>query len=525
MNPPPEPAGPDPGSPAAYGKRMQYWLRDLIANPYTFLPDHSELYKTLLEHAEALTPLQALAMSMLLGGDGTRGYPDMPDTAELEFPGVNAFQATSQYGWYYYAGTLTGADGVDYGVLCMFYNNALLPTGLAHHFGLSDLQNQIVDVQLAISVGGGGKYYQADPVVAVGTSDVIRTSDALCLAVERGSAESLEKGSVFPLRVQAHGVDLAGAVPVPIAVDLVFSGGRSYLLQGYDGAEPLVGGIGTRYYSIPGLALDPKASSITIGGERIAAAKGTFWMDHQWGTGGGSRHEALRAASLENTSVPGWDFFWMNFDGPYSMTLNSLHTTANLPFINQTGPTPPPKMTAAVVGKYMDPFGTAFNVSGQLTVTDWRKTDHSPNPAKYANPGTWVPHGWSFALEEKVVPERLRSFTAVPLNDTAQALFFASGHQYVEAPTRLLDAEGHMVGTGFSEAVGYPDNVPNILTLAGVPVTPEILALIAKSNLITPEMKIAAYFYLLIKAHKDELDRLVACGSFPATARPANCGC
>lgn len=51
------------------------------------------------------------------------------------------------------------------------------------------------------------------------------------------------------------------------------------------------------------------------------------------------RHASLHAsANLAPQSVPGWDFFLMNFDGPYSMTLNSLHSQKNLPFINQTGP-------------------------------------------------------------------------------------------------------------------------------------------------------------------------------------------
>jgi hypothetical protein len=141
----------DPSSPQAFGERMKYRLNDMVANPYTFLPDYSKYYEALLEHVDALTPQQALAMSMLLKGDSARGYPDMPNTAELRFPEVDAFQAACQVGWYYFAGRVTSVAGKDYSVLCMMFNNALLPQSYAKHFGISDLQNQIIDRQLAIA--------------------------------------------------------------------------------------------------------------------------------------------------------------------------------------------------------------------------------------------------------------------------------------------------------------------------------------------------------------------------------------
>jgi predicted secreted hydrolase len=201
------------------------------------------------------------------------------------------------------------------------------------------------------------------------------------------------------MRVRASGADHSGAQPVDLAVDLTFATGRNYLLQGYDGAVPLVAGLGTRYYSIPALIVDGAASHIILGGERIALEGGTLWMDHQWGTGltptGSPRHESVRAAAnLQPAPVPGWDFFVMHLKGNYSITLNSVHTAENMPFVHQTGPVPPGPMQAAVTGKYMDAYGVCFNVSGQLTIDDWRKSDHSPNPAKYINTETWMPHGW-----------------------------------------------------------------------------------------------------------------------------------
>ena len=376
---------PNPDSDAARGERMRYRIETLLGDPWTFLPSYAERYGALLEHAEALTPHQAYAMTELFGRDSSRYFPDMPQTAELQFPKVNAVDAQSQVGWYYFAGHCEGADGKRYGVLCMLFRNALMPPVMAQHFGLNDTDNQLVEVQLAIAVEGG-RFYQVDPPVTAGTSGKVRLADKLCLVTEGGSAESETNDSLFPLRVQASGTDRSAAKPVDMAIDLAITSGRPYLLQGLDGAEPLIGGIGTRYYSMPGLIVDPARSTLTLDGQTIALKSGTLWFDHQWGLGlapnGSPRPDVLRAAANLNPSKSlGWDFFVANFfDGPRSLTLNSIHDADSARFLNQTGDKPPGTLTAPVIGKYMDPFGVLFNISGLLEIDDWRKTGPAPDP-------------------------------------------------------------------------------------------------------------------------------------------------
>jgi hypothetical protein len=517
----------DLNSDAAFGERMRYRLQDMIDNPYTFLPSYQTRYETLIANAQSLTPHQAYAMTMLLGQDSARLYADMPETAELEFPRVNAVDVTAQAGWYYFAGTCFGEDGVEYGVLCMFFHYALLPPPLIQKFDLTDVENQIIDLQLAVSVGGG-PYYQVDPVVTAGTSGNVHVSDQFHLAADNCSVESLAE-ALFPMRLRAHGTDLGQPQPVDIAIDFTFASGRNYLLQGMDGAEPLIGGMGTRYYSVPGIVLDASASSLTVDSKSIALKGGTFWLDHQWGLGmspsGTPRHEPLRAvANINPHPQLGWDFFVANFDGQYSMTLNSIHNQANLQFIHQTGATPPPNMVVPVIGKYIDPYGTLFNISGQLTVTDWVKTDHSPNPEKYQSVGTWVPHGWMFTVQEKVVPERFRQFRMEPIADDAQALFFANGVQYVEAATSLIVGNDEKAGTGYAEAVAYVQNLPTILRLAGLPASDENIKLFTELP-PSPEMVVLSLaYFLLTPGAQAELDRLIKCGSFPPGPRPTNCG-
>ena len=511
-----------------YSQRLVSRLQWLLAEPYSLLPSYEARYEKLLGHAEDpdLDPLTAYALTMLLGKDSARGYADMPQTAELVFPSVNAVDMSSQFGWYYFAGTVRATSGRLYGILCMLFRYSLLPGELAAELGISERENQLVDLQLSIATEGG-EFHQIEPTLSAGAAEVEPTSGGLGLRASGCAVASTAPGELFPIRVQAEGHDLGGDEPLELAVDLLLTSGRPYLLQGADGAEPLVAGVGTRYYSIPGLVLDPSASSASIGGEPLEIESGLFWFDHQWGLGmvpsGSPRQEVMRASANLHPTVFGWDFFVANVekDGrPYSFTFNSIHDGKSLPYLKQTGPEPPPNMEAGLVGKYVDPFGVEFNVSGRLTVSAWKKTDHTPNPEKYPNNPTWVPHGWEFELTEPVVPEDLRRLRMVPICDSAQALFFANGAQYVEAATVVLDGASNEVGSGFSEATAYVDNLAGILGLAGIPVNEENLALFSEEK-VGPALWAESLWCWL--AHQKQFKALLACGSFPPAARPLEC--
>ena len=106
--------------------------------------------------------------------------------------------------------------------------------------------------------------------------------------------------------------------------------------------------------------------------------------------------------------------------------------------------------------------------------------------------------------------------------DDAQALFFANGAQYVEAATDLIDANGKKVGRGYAEAVAYVDNLPTTISLAGMPVTDEMLALF-KTMPPSLLMKLWSFLYMLQPSARQELDRLLQCASLPPTARPGYC--
>src|SRR5687768_5178181 len=344
---------------------MQARLRDLIDQPYSFVPSYADRYQLLLQHCNSLTPHQAYAMTMLLGPDSDRGYAPIPNTFGMTFPEANAVDMTAQVGWYYFAGNVTGTNGIEYGILLMMFRYTLLPPTIAEQFGLTPLENQTMDVQLSVTAKGG-RMHQAAPPFFAGTSGEIEVADRLFVRAGNNVVDTPSKDELFPMTIRASGTDLGGDMPLPLSIDFTLVSGDGYLLQGVDGCAPCIGGVGTRYYSVPNLVVDAAKSRITLGDETIEIAHGKFWLDHQWGTGmvpnGAPVVEVMRALSnLEPSAPGGWEFFALNLEDGGGITLSHMHTPADLPWMFQTGPTPPPTRPAVPVsGKYMDRFGTTF---------------------------------------------------------------------------------------------------------------------------------------------------------------------
>ncbi len=498
-------------SAAAFGERTRFRLADLLAHPDPLTPSYNALYETMASYAGRQSAHQAYVLLDFLGQDRSRGYRPLPDTANLRFPADNAVDTDSQFGWYYVVGNARGDNGKRYGILLMLYRVSLLSPSVAEHFGLSGADNQVVDMQLAITEAGD-RNYQARPTLIAGTTGLIQLRANTFFMTQGKTGVTSPDGQVVPMHVTARGTDRGVTPAVDLAIDLTFSAAKNYLLQGDDGCLPCCGKIGTLYYSIPRLTLDPSASTIMLKGQRIRLTEGEFWLDHQRGTLGNVRVDALRA--FINTQPaggpPGWDFFVAQFQGNRQMTFVGFHTDANARFYNQTGPQPPSGvMTVPVVGKYMDANAVQVNAKGTLRVTDWVKSTSTPNPSQYTVTNAWYPNRWEFEFGSEV-PADIRRFSMAPIVTTGASLFFATGQQYQEAPVDILDTDGRVVGSGYAEAVAYaagvPTNFQNRLRLAGLPETPEMIALLNNTK-PSPELIGESLLFLLDPAHQQELQQ------------------
>jgi hypothetical protein len=251
-------------------------------------------------------------------------------------------------------------------------------------------------------------------------------------------------------------------------VDLTFSDGKETLFQGEGGCMPAVDGIGSLYYSIPAIRLS--AGTLELDGETVTLERGRFWFDHQWGfLTGAARSRVMRAAQFTGDPPPaGWDWFMAQFDDDHQLTVFAPHTAAYRRYYDQTGPTPPPAMEVEVAGTFMEPDRSTRMIRGTLTVDDWIRTTHSPNPDRYPVTGTWYPNHWVFSFGDDV-PEPARRFSMTPIVDVAQNGFFANGAEYAEGAVILTAAGGTEVGRGFAESVAYADTRRTQHRLAGLP--------------------------------------------------------
>lgn len=462
----------------AFGARTGAHLLGLIAEPTSFVQSYSSRYETMLPFCTSLSAHQAYVMSHLIGPEATKGYRQLPAAADFTFPERNAMDLQSILGWYFFVGSATGSDGEEYGIEIMFFRDALLPPALAASLGLTDTENQVVELHFAIAKAGG-RHYQAKPIVIAGTTGLLHfETDGLGAAMGKNVIRSTDPGNLFPLQIQAWGQDDGEVEPVQFEINLTFSSGKDYLLQGVDGCSPCCDGVGTLYYSIPDMVIDPSASSLTLNGEQVTLTEGTFWFDHQWGTlGAVANTEVLRAAgNLTPKAQTGWDWFMAQFHGNRQITSYSIHTVDYLAFYRQMGTTPPGIMAVPLYAKYMDADAVTHTVAGTLSVTEWIMSVDTPDPVTYPPTYTWYPNRWEFQFGNDV-PEDIRAYVMVPIVQTGQSGFFAGGAQYSEGAVYLRDPSGADLGRGFAESVGYADTTANLLRLVGINATDDMLTL------------------------------------------------
>ena len=496
----------------SFGKRMQYYLREKLKNPDSFTPSYRNVYETLINHSSSLSPHQAYAMTFFLGMDSSKGYKPIPAKADFKIPQDDAPQWDYQLGWHFIVGSCIGNNGKEYGVQFMFWQYALLPPEIAKHFGLSDIENQIIELHLAVSEAGG-EHYRSKPIIIAGTTGLIDfTDNPFNYTMGKNKIRSLKEGSTFPLQIKGWGIDLDPDSPSEIEVDITLTQTKEYLLQGKDGCDPCCGGVGTLYYSVPNLRVDPDNSILKINGEEVFLKSGKFWYDHQWCNGmlpaGNPRVKVLRVANnMNQKAAGGWDWFMAQFKGNRELTMASIHSNEMTQFLKQTGPNSPETMDAEVSGKYVDEKNDSKKIKGKIRITEWIRSEKSQDPELYPVTNVWYPQKWEFSFGEDV-PEDIRNFVMTPIVSGGQSGFFANGLHYSEGAVYLKDLEGNSIGRGFAESTGYADPILNRLKLAGLPATEEM-----NDKLEIPQpssfLRLISFLYILWPSNKSKLKKLL----------------
>jgi len=521
----------DKNSNVSYAKRYKERLTQMMDSQLSFVEPRLDRYKFIMDNADSLSPQACYTTNLLLGPESVTGYKPISLTPSFNQPAIDAPQLDYQVGWHFFVGNFKDEHNNHYSVELMFWLYAQLPPQIATSLGLSDIENQTLEMHLSICDPQKQKQYRATTAVVAGTTGLVSFGSAPYLyKMGKNSIQGQNpNGDLFPVTLTACAYDMSDEKNVEeIKINISLEDAKGIFLEGEEGCSPSVDGVGTLYYSSSLLKLQSGVdSTITFGGKTINLKDGSMWYDHQWGTGfmpsGAPKHAVMRAVqNLKKASPGGWDWFMFQFHEndnivkgqEVQITLSALHTNDNLKFYFQTGPNPPETMTANCAGKYIGPVTPGdikgpvktIAVTGVMQVTKWVKVNASPNPAVYPATDTWYPAEYQFLLDGEI-PEAITKFTATPLIASGQTGFFGNGLQYTEGGTVITDAYGNEIGRGFAEGTNWANCDKGIVALAGLPVNDQTIGFL-KPPAVTEAMKVLSYAEVALEGKT--LEKIIA---------------
>jgi predicted secreted hydrolase len=488
----------------SFTARFRTRVERLMHSQLSFVPSRLGRYRNILEYAgqQVLAPQSVYAANLWFGPESVVGYEPLPSSLQFDFKKLDFPQLKSQVGWHFIVGNYKDNNGNHYSVELMFWHYTNLPPDLAAELGLTDVENQMVEMHLAICDPQKQKQYRAVTSVVAGTSGLIVMKAEPSFEYRMGKNAILgleETGDLFPMRLVGLGYDLSDKEqPQEIEIDIHLENSKgAYFLEGVNGLSPSVDGVGTLYYSSALLTLMKGVeSSLKINGEKIILQEGRAWYDHQWGTGfmpnGAPQHAVMRAVQNVTQPAPGgWDWFMFQFypndaistEGEVQVCVSALHTNDNLAYYRQSGPESPGIMKAPFTGKFIDPHNNASDITGEMQVLEWTRVTFSPDPDLYPPTNTWYPNKYKFTFDvpasstNKVqLPELLKTLIVEPLiHQGAQTGFFGSGLQYTEGGTIVRDIHNNEIGRGFAEGTNYANCNSGVLKLIGMPENTEAM--------------------------------------------------
>ena len=431
-------------SPEAFGKETATMLQDVKTAIVPLVQRYPVRYDQLSDMSQkGLTTRQAYNIGDLMGLDYFKGYAGMKSIKELEFPRDYSSHNDFQVGWYFFANSLKDQNGNNVDLLVNFFRRAIYPPDIASKMGLSEMDNQIVELQIGLSLSDKDLHIQgANPIVAGKTGLINFQTQPFLIKMGKNEVKSIKNDSLFPLSIKVYDPEK------DLNIDLTLEQTEPLFLEGDSGKVPSMYNLGTWYYSVP----DIKTSgTINYAGD-IRQVSGKTWFDNQWTAGimpaGYPDNYYIRALSnilnwsKNKTPEPwGWDWIEVQLDNNMEITLADMHSVHSKD-LNNTGENPPAESKRGAFGKIIGTDGKAEDITGFITIDKWVRSDVS---------GAWYPNSWQVE-----VPERNITFTMTP-TVSKQILQGAAASEFREGGVNVVGKMGDsdITGIGFGEGTGY----------------------------------------------------------------------
>ncbi|MFC2102282.1 lipocalin-like domain-containing protein [Bacteroidota bacterium] len=400
-------------------------------------------YALLMDRAEqGLDNIQCYALPNFMGQDYFYGYEDMNTYDTLIFPRDHKAQLDFQFGWYFWSGNFLDTNGNEIDIVVVFFRRALYPPRIADKLGLSALQNQLVQTVVAVNYADLNLHVTgSNPIISGTSGEITYGIEPFTARVGLNSAVSLQNEKMFPMKIEVND-------PVAeLSIDLNLDESKPLLLQGDNGKEPSIFGMGTWYYSFPNIKT---WGTVTYQGEPRTIT-GKMWMDHQWMAGisptGYPKNLLVQAVvnikeglSGETPKSFGWDWSDVQFDDNTEVTFASPHPDITAELKNM-GEDPPEPVTRAITGKYIDESGKGENITGTVTITQWMRS-----PRSHA----WYPNGWLVKI-----PGKNLEFTMASTVD--DQFIYSAASEIREGGVIVKGTKDgtEISGYGFGEGVNY----------------------------------------------------------------------
>lgn len=423
-----------------------------------------ERYQKLIEVAEkGFTPEQDYVFPSFMGQDYFKGYADMNDIKQLEFPRDHKAQTDYQFGWYFWSGNFLDENDNVVDIVVVFFRRSLYPPHIAEEMGLSDIDNQIVQTVVGVNYADKNLHINgSDPIISGADGELEYNNDPFLASVGKNIAKSEQKENIFPMTITVDDPE------ADLKIELDLESSQPVLLEGDQGKDPSIYGLGTWYYSYPNIKT---TGTVTYEGE-TRNITGKMWMDHQWMAGisptGYPRNIFIQALAnitdgFQNKTPKtfGWDWSDAQFNDNTEITFASPHSTETADLKNM-GDNPPDDETRDITGKYIDENGNASDIAGTVTINKWMKSPKS---------GAWYPNGWDVKF-----PDDKIEFTMTPSVDNQ--FIYSAGSEIREGGTIITGIKDgkDITGYGFGEGVSYSGRdyfLKENLAILGIKDTPE----------------------------------------------------